>query len=70
MTTIQVMSDPVAMAELAESEREFAAGHFITGEELRPCIPVATGNRFRPGGVRTLQTQCDRFSAAGTLATS
>lgn len=37
--TLDLLSDPVAMAELAESEREFAAGNFISGEELRALYP-------------------------------
>lgn len=41
--TLDLLSDPVAMAELAESERELAAGNFVTGEELRAMYP-------RPGG--------------------
>ncbi len=37
--TLDLLSDPAAMAQLAESEREFAAGDFITGEELRALYP-------------------------------
>lgn len=37
--TLDLLSDPAAMAQLAESEREFAAGNFITGDELRALYP-------------------------------
>lgn len=37
--TLDLLSDPVALAELAESERELAAGNFITGDELRALYP-------------------------------
>ena len=37
--TLDLLSDPVAMAELAESDQALADGDFITGEELRALYP-------------------------------
>ena len=33
--TLEILSDPDAMRQLAESRQAYAAGEFVTGEELR-----------------------------------
>jgi antitoxin YefM len=33
--TLELLSDPVAMAELAESQAAYGVGDFVTGAELR-----------------------------------
>ncbi len=37
--TLELLSDPQAMAQLADSRRAHAAGDFITGDELREQYP-------------------------------
>lgn len=37
--TLDLLSDPTAMAQLAESRQAIIAGDFITGDELRALYP-------------------------------
>jgi antitoxin YefM len=38
--TLELLSDPDAMRQLAESRQAYAAGDFVTGEELRSRSPA------------------------------
>lgn len=39
--TLELLSDPEAMRELAEARRAAAAGDYVTGDELRTRFPSA-----------------------------
>lgn len=38
--TLELLSDPAAMDEIAGARRAHAAGEYVTGEELRARFPV------------------------------
>jgi len=38
--TLELLSDPVAMTELAEARRAHADGDYVTGDELRSRFPT------------------------------
>jgi len=39
--TLELLSDPIAMKELAEARRADSDGDYVTGEELRARFPAA-----------------------------
>jgi len=38
--TLELLSDPIAMKELAEARRAHADGDYLTGDELRARFPT------------------------------